>query len=152
MIDVSVQIEGLDELVAMFTGAATNLSSILDGAVDEAADEMVRIIQNMPPVNVQNNGWDALGVPVAPKYGGTLRQSVHKEITAPMERTVGPDTDYADFVFLGTSKTEPRPYLVWALEDFGGYEAIERIVQQTIDRVFEGSGTVASVVGSIGLP
>lgn len=136
MISISVQAPGVDQLLTNLKDFGNNTDQILDEMVGEAGDELVKLIQALPPVNVQNYGYDALGIPVAPKFGGTMRQTVHSSKPAQKEREVGPDTDYSDYVILGTVKMQARNFLKWALENFGGLEKVEEVAQRVLNRHF----------------
>lgn len=134
MITLSIQASGFDAIQMQLDQFPANATRELSSALLEAGNTLTTIIQQMPPVN-SLGGYGTLGIPVAPKYGGTLRQSVHATQTGNLTVEVGPDTDYADFVYFGTSKMPARPFLQWALENFGGTQAIEEIMQRTVENL-----------------
>jgi HK97 gp10 family phage protein len=129
---ITVQLTGLDAIRAKL--AAVNQNSI-DDAMQEAADKVAFDTQNMPPVSAHTTGYGVPGIPVAPKYGGTLRQSVHSLKLGPLEYQVIADTDYSGYVHEGTSKMPARPFFEWVLTKFDGLKHIEEIINDRIQRL-----------------
>src|SRR5947209_111709 len=76
VLSVTMTVTGLREIVEKFQQAPVQVSKSLDRAVDRSLDELAKITQNMPPVNSRANGFGTPGIPVAPLYGGTMRQSI----------------------------------------------------------------------------
>ena len=124
---------------------ASEIPKALDRGVDKAAENIVKLTQKMPPVNVASSGYGALGIPVAPKYGGTMRQMIHVNNLGRLRKEILADTDYAVYVHDGTYKMQARPFFKWALEEFGGMEIIEATIQEELDKLVGGSsGTSVS--------
>lgn len=145
MLSVSIKIEGLEEYVNQLK--SFDGQKMLGDAIERGADALVVIAQNMPPVNVKNDGYDAMGFPVAPKYGGTMRQMTHSVRTGQTEAEVVADTDYSGFVAYGTSRMGERDFFQWMMDNFGGYEKLEEIVQEAIDNAFPGAGGFVMATG-----
>lgn len=134
MLSLSVQITGLDAFVNQL--ASFDGQKVLGDAVERAADRIVSDVQDMLPVSAGEIGYGPHGIPVAPKYGGTLRQSIHSVRTGLLEAEVIPGVDYADFVHAGTVKMPARPFFQWVLEEFGGQQHIEDIVDTALSSHF----------------
>ena len=132
MVTLSIQASGFDAIQMQLDQFPANATRELGSALLEAGNTLTAIIQQMPPVSAATTGYGSLGIPVAPKYGGTLRQSIHARQVDATTVEVTHDTDYGDFVYFGTVKMQERPFFQWALEDFGGYQAIEEIMQRTL--------------------
>ncbi len=135
MIAVSIQIEGLDAILSDLAAFPSNATASLDRAVQTAADRVAFDTQQMPPVLASSTGYDAKGIPVAPLYGGTMRQNIHSEKLSLLAAGVIAGTDYSGYVHEGTSKMPARPFFQWALEDFGGLQHIEEIMQDTASKL-----------------
>ncbi len=134
MINVSIQITGLDDFMNQLK--SFDGQRVLGDAVERAADQIAADVQNMPPVSAAETGYGPHGIPVAPRFGGTLRQSIHSVRTGPLQAEVIPGVDYADYVHEGTVKMPARPFFQWVLEEFGGLQHIEDIVREAIDHAF----------------
>ncbi len=130
MLNLSISVSGLDEIRQKL--GSFDVERVLGDSIEQAADQLVIATQNMPPVNVKNDGYGAIGIPVAPLYGGTMRQSIHTIRTGPLEAEVKADTDYAGYVHWGTSKMQARPFFQWMLDYFQGYETIEAVVTDAL--------------------
>lgn len=130
---VSVTIEGLDKFLTVLDPA--RFTKEMDKAVDRASQVLRDDTKKMPPVSAARTGYEQKGIPVAPKYGGTLRQSIQKRKLGLMAAEVYVGAHYGDFVHGGTSRMPARPFFLWQLEDFQGKEKIQIIVNAALERV-----------------
>lgn len=130
---VTITIEGLDKFLTVVNPA--RFTKEMDLAVNRAAEMLRDDVKKMPPVNKERNGWGAKGIPVAPKYGGTMRQLIQKRKLGLMAAEVYGGAGYTPFVHDGTSKMPGRPFFKWELEDFHGKEKIEIILTAALERV-----------------
>ena len=133
---VTITIDGFDRLLAVVSPARATAE--MDKAVQRSAQMVRDETKKMPPVNKLRSGWNAPGIPVAPKHGGTLRQSVAARRVALMAADVFTNPSIASYgphVHGGTSKMPGRPFLTWQLEEFGGLEKIEVILTDALRRI-----------------
>lgn len=158
MSSITIDISGLQEAASMVDPAkvpkmlATAVYDIAAGLRDEA--------KRMPPVSASTTGYGAIGIPVAPKRGGTLRQAIQARKSGDYTAEVYGDTSvagYFDMVhngvapfvlnrpvfidgvgwrFIGTHPGMPaRPFLVWLVESVQGRQVIDTVLQRTVDRL-----------------
>src|SRR5689334_1939205 len=130
---VTVTIQGLDRWRQVLD--PSRLTAEVDRAIQQAAQQLSNDTQNLPPVNKARSGWDAKGVPVAPKYGGSLRQSIHAQRLGLLAAGVVTGVSYGSYVHDGTSKMPARPYFQWLLEDFDGLGTVEGLLTEALERV-----------------
>lgn len=128
---VTITITGLEEFQAKLD--PVRFVQAVDKAVDRAAETLRDRTKELPPVSAKTTGYDAKGIPVDT---GRLRQSIQKSKTQLLAAEVTARTDYAGYVYGGTSKMPARPFFEWELNDFGGKEAIEQVVNQTLSNYF----------------
>lgn len=132
---IVVTIEGFDKVYQILN--APKLIDEVDRALVRAAGYTRDIVKQMPPVNAERTGYGAKGIPVAPKYGGTLRGSISSRKVGLLaaEVFIGPAAqNYGMYVHDGTKKMPARPFGKWALEDFHAQAVIETVVKGTIER------------------
>lgn len=133
---VSVTLDGFDKFLTICD--PERFAREIDAAVQKAAQYLRDDIKKMPPVNSQRTGYAQPGIPVAPKYGGTLRQSISSRRAGLMAADVyvGPTAEgYGGYVHDGTSKMPARPFFKWELENFRGLQAVEIIIHAALERV-----------------
>lgn len=132
---VEVTIEGLEKFMPLVDDV--RFLGEMDQAVMRSARELTSATQRMPPVSASTTGYGAKGIPVAPKYGGSLRQGIQpRKVTllAADIVTGGNGSKYGGYVHDGTSKMQARPFFKWLLEDFGGEAIINTILQSSLER------------------
>ena len=57
---------------------------------------------------------------ICPVDTGFLRNSIQVDEVTPMEATIAPHTNYAEFVEFGTSRREEQPYMRPAIDEHEG--------------------------------
>lgn len=130
---IEISLEGFDKIMDLVD--PVRFVGEMDRAVDRAASVIRDETKRLPPVNSLRTGYAAKGIPVAPKYGGTLRQSIQKRKLGLMAANVYAGVSYADYVHDGTARMPARPFFRWMLEDFGGKDMIEIVIRAALDRV-----------------
>ena len=130
---VTVTFEGLDKMMEICDPA--RFTREIDREVGLIAARLRDETKKMPPVNKQRNGFEAIGIPVAPLYGGGLRQSIQARKVALMAADVFTGVNYGEYVHDGTSRMPARPFFQWMLDYFQGREIIEVSVKAALDRV-----------------
>ncbi len=133
---VQVTVEGFDNILTVLDPVRAVRE--VDSAVDRSAVALRDETKRMPPVSVERTGYAAKGIPVAPKYGGTMRQGIEKKKIGLMAADVftgGGGSGYGGYVHDGTSKMQARPFFQWLLDDFSGREIIRAIVEGALERI-----------------
>ena len=132
----TVTLTGFDKFLTICDPA--RFTKEMDATVQKGAHALRDGIKKMPPVNSERTGYAAKGVPVAPRYGGTFRQSISDRRAGLMAADVfvGPAAEaYGTFVIDGTAKMPGRDVYQWELEDFGGLKILDTLVRDALLRV-----------------
>lgn len=130
MSGIEITIEGIDEWLTMVD--PQRFTREMDWAVQRSAEFLRDNTKKLPPVSAARTGYQTPGIPVDT---GRLRQAIQKRKLALMAAEIYTGTHYAGYVHDGTSRMPARPFFKWSLEEFGGEEAVEKIVDLAIDRV-----------------
>jgi len=113
-----------------------------DNAIDKALVRSGQILRDetkkMPPVSASRTGYGAKGIPVAPKYGGTLRDEIYSKRMSRLAVGIIAPVGYSLYVHQGTSKMPGRPFFRWALEVFGVSKLIENEFTRQISNSLNG--------------
>lgn len=125
---IKLTISGLNDVKHMID--PSRFSDEMDSAVDQAAAMLRDETKRMPAVSASRTGYAAKGIPVAPKYGGTLRQSIRKRKLGVLMAEVSGGASYSGYVHEGTSKMPARPFFKWLLEDFQGAKKVEAVFER----------------------
>src|SRR4051812_32425833 len=127
---VEVTIEGLDKWLTIVD--PVRFTNEMDKAIDRVAGIWRDETKKMPPVSGPRDGYEARGIPVAEKHGGTLRQGIEKRKVALLAAEVftgGGASGYGVYPHDGTPYVPPRPFFKWMLEDFGGLQMADVVIQ-----------------------
>jgi hypothetical protein len=137
---ISITPKGLDEVQRNLKRFPQLSGTHYANAVERGAQALRDTTKTMPPVSVARTGYDAKGIPVAPKYGGSLRQSIRTRKIALLAAGVLPGVNYGLFVHEGTRRMQARPYFKFALEDFGAQNKITDFFRQATDKIAQELG------------
>lgn len=132
---MTVQVKGLREAQRNLQRFPEVSKKHYGKAVLHGAQVLQNETQKMPPVNKERTGYAAKGIPVAPKYGGTLRQSLTTHQIQQLAAGVYPAANYGIFVHEGTRKMPARQFFQWALEFFGAQKKIDDVIQDATDQI-----------------
>jgi hypothetical protein len=127
---VEVTIDGLEKWLDIVN--PERFIKEMDVAVNRAAEMLRDETKRLPPVSGPRDGYSAEGIPVDT---GRLRQSIQKRKLALMAAEVYAPVTYSGVVHDGSSRVPARPFFQWELEDFGGLEKVEIIVNAALERV-----------------
>jgi HK97 gp10 family phage protein len=126
---VTLQIEGLDKIDMLLDG--DRFVQEMDRAVQQSASTLRDETKKLPPVSAKRTGYAALGIPVDT---GRLRQSIRSKKTGTLEAEVIADVNYSGLVHEGTDRMPPRPFFQWELEEFGGLQKVDLIINTALRR------------------
>jgi HK97 gp10 family phage protein len=124
---------GIGEILRELTSFPSGSKKVFGEAVKRSSEVLRDFTKKLPPVSAARTGYAAKGIPVAPKHGGTLRQSIQNRKLALLAAGVFPGANYGVHVHEGTSKMPARPFLDWALE-LGAEEMIDKIFEEAVSK------------------
>lgn len=130
----SIEIKGADKIARDFEQYPAKAVKVYAKAVSRATEKLRDMTKRLPPVSAERTGYAAKGIPVAPKNGGTLRQSIQKKQISLLAAGVTARTNYAEYVHQGTARMPARPFFEWSLE-LGAEEEIDRIFADAISQL-----------------
>jgi hypothetical protein len=132
----SITITGLDKVEKMLSPA--RFEQACSRSLDRASQIWRDETKQLPPVSASRTGYGAKGIPVAPLYGGTLRQLIQARRVSNTVAEVYSGAKYSSYVYNGVKpfqmnravnipgvgwryiKTHPgmpaRPFFEWSLE------------------------------------
>jgi hypothetical protein len=64
-----------------------------------------------------------------------MRQAIAKRKLALMAAEIFVPVNYSGFVHSGTDRMRARPFFVWQLEEFGGLEKVQIVLNSALERV-----------------
>jgi hypothetical protein len=132
---ITVKVTGLDEVQRNLRNFPEISTKHYAHAVTTSAQQLRDTTKTMPPVSVARTGYNAKGIPVAPKYGGSLRQSINVRKIALLAAGVFTGVNYGSYVHLGTRNMKARPFMEWALNDFGALKKINDLFKSATDAI-----------------
>ena len=130
MAEVEISWDGLDKFMEIVD--PVRFVNEIDRAMDRASSLLRDETKRMPAVSAKTTGYAALGIPVDT---GRMRQSIQKRKIGTFEYEVYADTNYSAFIHEGTGRMPARPFFTWLLNDFGGVQMLEIVLQGAMERV-----------------
>jgi hypothetical protein len=127
---ITVQIEGLDKFLDICD--PERFISEVGRAVQVSASTLRDDTKKLPPVSAKRTGYAALGIPVDT---GRMRQSIRAQKDGPLEASVIADVNYSGYVHEGTARMPARPFFLWELQNFGGLQKLQTIINAALLRV-----------------
>jgi hypothetical protein len=127
---VSLTLDGMDRWMTLVD--PDRFRSEIDRGMQKASQALRDETKKMPPVSAKRTGYAALGIPVDT---GLTRQRIVSRKNGPLDYSDVAETDYSGAVHDGTANMPARPFFQWLLTDFGGFEKVEDVVFQALQRV-----------------
>lgn len=134
---MQVEIIGLQNIepLATFSG---RFDSVVGPVVQKSAELLRDDTKRLPPVSAATSGYEAKGIPVAPKHGGFMRQNIEKAALAQLAAGVGTGrASYGPYVHDGTRKMPARPFFEFALE-MGTEKEIDQMIDEAALSLLDG--------------
>jgi HK97 gp10 family phage protein len=135
---ITVKVSGLEEVQRNLKMFPQISQKHYAQAVTTGAQKLRDTTKTMPPVSVSRTGYNAKGIPVAPKYGGTMRQSITTRKIALLASGVfvgGNAQHYGIYVHEGTYKMKARPFFEWSLYAYGALKKIDALFKSATDAI-----------------
>lgn len=129
---VVVVISGLEKFQRMLD--PSTFQAAVSSGIDRSAQALADTAKRMPAVSAKTTGYGVKGIPVDT---GRMRQSIQKRKLQLLAAEVVAPINYSGHVHEGTANMDPRPFFLWAYEDFGGMQEVERIMATELEKAMK---------------